>query len=56
MYALFTFAGTLGVWKINYCTSNYQNCARYERAQQAEPIPDNLLPNGKLLQKVRGKK
>ena len=51
MYALFRHAGTLSVWKTNYCTSTFENCARYRLSREARPVADNLLPNGTLLRK-----
>lgn len=51
MYALFRHAGTLSVWKMNYCTTAFDNCARFKLNRDARPVPDNLLPNGTLLRK-----
>ena len=51
LYPLFTLAGTLSVWKTNYCGGDFSRCARYRLSQQAKPVPDNLLPNGALLRK-----
>jgi hypothetical protein len=49
MYDLFQLRGALRVWQINYCEGNYGRCARYQRAIAGQPMPSNLLPNGKLL-------
>ena len=49
LFPLFTLAGTLRVWKDNYCGGRYTDCARYRRALLAIKVPDNLLPNGTLL-------
>lgn len=51
MYSLFTLAGTLRIWKENYCTDKFENCARFKLSKQLKPVPDNLLPNGTLLRK-----
>lgn len=51
MYDLFTYSGTLEVWKINYCTGDYTRCARYEASAEGRPVPPNLMPNGKTLNK-----
>ncbi len=51
MYALFSLAGTLKVWQVNYCTASFEGCARYKLAREAKPVPDNLLPNGTQLRK-----
>lgn len=51
MYKIFTYAGTLRIWQDNYCTGNFAKCARYQLTCSGNPVPDNLLPNGKLLKK-----
>lgn len=53
MYDLFTYSGTLAVWKINYCTGDYETCARYKLSSMGQPVPVNLMPNGKVLNKSR---
>ena len=52
MYSLFKLAGTLKVWQLNYCTANFELCARFRLSKEARPVPDNLLPNGTLLKKA----
>ncbi|MEW5849810.1 MAG: hypothetical protein AB2A00_13410 [Myxococcota bacterium] len=52
MYALFNYSATLQVWKINYCTADYERCERYKRSLEGRPVPQNLMPNGVLLQKT----
>ena len=49
MYAIFHHSGTLGAWKALYCTAQYTNCARYDKVRLGQPVPPNLMPNGKLL-------
>jgi hypothetical protein len=49
LFPLFKMAGSLEVWKINYCTSSFDRCARYERTVKGESVSDTLLPNGKQL-------
>lgn len=49
MYELFRKSGTLGVWQITYCRSDYKGCARYGEALQGKPVPLTLLPNGRSL-------
>ena len=51
MFPLFRLAGSLSVWKTNYCTGTFTQCERYVRSQRAEAVPDNLLPNGTLLRR-----
>ena len=49
LFAVFTMNSALGVWKSNYCTAEYARCARYRLSEAGEPVPQNLLPNGKSL-------
>ena len=53
MFELFAFAGTLSVWQANYCTSAFENCARYKLGLATGVVPVNLLPSGALLRKAR---
>ncbi len=52
MYDLFTYSGTLAVWKINYCQADYEGCERYRLSSEGKPVPVNLMPNGKTLRKT----
>ena len=54
MYGLFRYAGTLGAWKLRYCTADYARCARYQRPLAGRHVPTNLMPNGALLNKAAG--
>lgn len=56
MYSLFSHSGTLAVWKINYCTSEFTRCARYQRSLEGRLVPITLLPNGKELNVTTPKK
>jgi hypothetical protein len=49
LYPLFGQKSTLRVWQVRYCEGDYQRCARYTLAGQGQPVPTNLLPNGKTL-------
>lgn len=49
MFKLFTHSGTVQIWKDNYCQGEFTNCARYQRSQKGQIVPQNLLPNGKQL-------
>lgn len=49
MYSLFKHAGTLSVFKINYCRGAYQTCARYQLSEQGRSVPLRLMPNGQTL-------
>lgn len=52
MFALFNLAGTLSVWKTNYCEAQFERCHRYKTACAGQEVQVNLLPNGRLLRKV----
>lgn len=49
MYQLFNLSGTLAVWQTNYCSADFERCERFRRSARGEPVPQNLLPNGKSL-------
>ena len=50
LYPLFSQRAVLEIWKTNYCTSEYERCARYQLACEGQTIPLTLLPNGRHLQ------
>ncbi len=50
MYSLFMFSSNLVLWQTRYCASDYTSCVRFTKGSAGEPVPQNLLPNGKLLQ------
>jgi len=51
MYRLFKLAGSLAVWKINYCGADFTRCARYQRSSTGQSVPLNLMPNGGFLKR-----
>jgi hypothetical protein len=38
----------LRVWQSFYCEGVFARCERYKLATAGRPIPDKLLPNGRL--------
>jgi hypothetical protein len=38
----------LRVWQSFYCEGAFPRCERYKLAMAGQPIPDKLLPNGRL--------
>lgn len=50
MYSLFTLKATLGVWKALHCQNRFEDCARLKLFEAGEKVPENLLPNGQLLE------
>lgn len=51
LYPLFRMQAMLRIWQDRYCEGEYTQCERFKRATGKEAVPDNLLPNGKLLGK-----
>jgi hypothetical protein len=49
LFPKFALRGALKVWTTFYCDGNHQACERFKRSQRNEPVPPNLLPNGKEL-------
>ena len=49
LYRLFTVRDSLRVWQIHYCDGRFDQCERLRLARAGEGVPQNLLPNGKLL-------
>ncbi len=49
MFPIFSKKATLGVWKTLYCESNFENCERLKLFHAHQPVPPNLLPNGRTL-------
>ena len=49
MFPLFKLRGSLRVWQENYCESDFERCARYQRSLEGKVTPMNLLPNGQML-------
>jgi hypothetical protein len=37
-------------WKENFCLTedNWKNCRRYQMEENAQPHPDNMLPDGRI--------
>ena len=46
---MFRMQSMLRIWQDRYCEGDFASCERYRRAEAKEEVPDNLLPNGKLL-------
>jgi hypothetical protein len=51
MYEIFSLSGTLSIWQTRYCQDEFERCERYIRSSRQEPVPVNLMPNGRLLKK-----
>ena len=51
LYSLFDGDASLSLWQMKYCVGEYRKCVRWRKALRQEPVPINLLPNGKSLGK-----
>jgi hypothetical protein len=42
-------------WKKEYCKtkSNWENCVRFQTEEKGEIHPDNLMPDGTIIQQIR---
>lgn len=49
LFPKFALRGALKVWTTFYCEGNHESCERFKRSLRGEPVPPNLLPNGKEL-------
>lgn len=49
LFLAFTVKSSLKVWQGFFCQGKYETCARYSRATSGQPVPLQLLPNGRTL-------
>ncbi len=49
MFAALSLKASLGTWRALYCETAPDRCERLKAFHAGKPCPDNLLPNGKLL-------
>jgi hypothetical protein len=49
MFAAFDAKATLRVWQSMYCERAPDRCERLKAFLAGAPCPDNLLPNGRLV-------
>jgi len=49
MFRLFNLQATMGVWKTLYCLDVFERCERFQLKARGEVVPQNLLPNGSIL-------
>ncbi len=50
LFQVFNHKATLGVWKVFYCEDRFQKCQRWLLRERGDPVPPNMLPNGRLLE------
>ncbi len=49
VFATFRANGTLRIWQEHYCEREPGRCERLKAFLSGAPCPDNLLPNGRLV-------
>jgi len=49
LFKQFSLKASLAVWTAGYCESDFARCERLKLANAGQPVPLNLLPNGKML-------
>jgi hypothetical protein len=49
-----TMKEALRVWQSFYCDGVFRRCERYKLAEAGAPVPDKLLPNGRLIDPAEG--
>ncbi len=49
LYKAFAMKSSLRVWQSYYCDGDFKRCERLRRSTAGEPVPPNMLPNGRLL-------
>lgn len=37
-------------WIEDYCKGDYKSCVRYKMEEGGKPHPDNMLPNGEIME------
>lgn len=46
-----TTGAALRVWQSFYCEGVFERCERFKLIERGQPIPDLLLPNGRVLER-----
>ena len=49
LFQLFSMEAARRVWVAQYCESDFARCERLKLALAGQPVPRNLLPNGRML-------
>ncbi|HUL58125.1 MAG TPA: hypothetical protein VLU43_02555 [Anaeromyxobacteraceae bacterium] len=50
LFQAFAMRSSLNVWRTSYCEGDFARCERLKLADSGQPVPPNLLPNGRLLE------
>lgn len=49
LFSRFKVRASLGIWAVYYCEGKFETCSRLRLYEQGAEVPDNMLPNGRLL-------
>ncbi len=47
-----SMGAALRVWQSFYCEGVFERCERFKLVERGHPVPDRLLPNGKILEPI----
>jgi hypothetical protein len=50
LFKQFSMKSSLKVWQAYYCEGDFTRCERFRLASVSSPVPQNLLPNGRMLE------
>ena len=50
LFQQFSMKSSLRVWKTYYCEGQFSRCERWRLVSASKPVPQNMLPNGRLLE------
>ncbi len=50
LFKQFSLKSSLKVWQSFYCEGDYGRCERWKLVAANQPVPVNLLPNGRSLE------
>ena len=50
LFPAFAMKSSLRIWRTFYCEGDFARCERLKLAEAGQPVPPNLLPNGRLLE------
>ena len=50
LFKQFSMKSSLQVWKTYYCEGDFGRCERWRLVTESKPVPQNMLPNGRLLE------
>jgi hypothetical protein len=50
LFKAFAMKSSLNVWKTYYCEGTFERCERWKLVADGKPVPQALLPNGRMLE------